>query len=87
MDRFECNGYLRVTMIDKNTTLAGITITHHRSHCPYVVSVPDKVESIIQEMINMPASKVSFDSLSCSILTGLITLKFSQSSNRKRKEN
>lgn len=68
MDRFECNGYLRVTMTDRDTSLAGVAITHHRSHCPYVdISVPDKVNSVIQEMINMPASKVSCDSLPFSI--------------------
>ena len=68
MDRFKCNGYLRVTMNDRDTSLAGVVITHHRSHCPYVdISVTDKVESIIKEMINMPASKVSYNSLPCLI--------------------
>lgn len=60
MDRFECNGYLHVTLDDNDLSIAGIKITHHRSHCAYIdISMTDKVESIIKEMINVPASKVS----------------------------
>ncbi|KAF8158821.1 hypothetical protein BJ912DRAFT_830518, partial [Pholiota molesta] len=32
MDRFNCNGWLKITMTDGNSSLAGITITHHRAH-------------------------------------------------------
>jgi len=60
MDRFECDGYLHVTLTDNDLSIAGIKITHHRSHCAYIdISMTDKVESIIKGMINLPASKVS----------------------------
>ncbi|KDR66650.1 hypothetical protein GALMADRAFT_1359427 [Galerina marginata CBS 339.88] len=52
MDRFDCKGYMRVTMTDGETSIAGVKIAHHRSHCPYVdISMTDKVEAIITEMI------------------------------------
>ncbi|KDR82282.1 hypothetical protein GALMADRAFT_115207, partial [Galerina marginata CBS 339.88] len=60
MDRFDCNGWLRITMTDGYPNLAGIKITHHRTHCQYVdISLTDKVSAIIQAMVDMPASKVS----------------------------
>jgi hypothetical protein len=60
MDRFDCNGRLRITMEDGNPKLAGVKITHYRPHCHYVdISLTDKVDAIIQSMVDMPASKVS----------------------------
>ncbi|KDR65815.1 hypothetical protein GALMADRAFT_81451 [Galerina marginata CBS 339.88] len=64
MDRFDCSGRLRITMVDGNPKLAGITIIHHRPHCHYVdISLTDKVDTIIQNMVNLPASKVSFSEI------------------------
>ena len=60
MDRFDCNGRLRITMVDGNPKLAGVKIIHYRPHCHYVdISLTDKVDAIIQSMVDMPASKVS----------------------------
>ena len=60
MDCFDCNGRLRITMVDGDPKLAGIKITHYRPHCHYVdISLTDKVDAIIQSMLDMPASKVS----------------------------
>ncbi|KAF8884072.1 hypothetical protein CPB84DRAFT_1817005 [Gymnopilus junonius] len=59
MDRFDCNGYLHITMSDHFPSLAGIIITHHLSHWGYLdISITEDVEAIIKERVNMPASKI-----------------------------
>lgn len=59
MDRFTCNGWLHVTMKDGDQQTAGMCVMHHRSHCPYVdISIDEKVATIVEEMKNLPASKV-----------------------------
>ncbi|KIM44632.1 hypothetical protein M413DRAFT_46879, partial [Hebeloma cylindrosporum] len=75
MDRFECNGRLRITMTDGNPKLARIKITHHRPHCQYVdISLTDKVDNIIKTMIDMPASK-AWDSILAQKEQGELTEK------------
>ncbi|KDR77335.1 hypothetical protein GALMADRAFT_66460 [Galerina marginata CBS 339.88] len=75
MDRFECNGRLRITMVDGSPDLAGVKITHHRPHSQYVdISLTDKVDAIIQSMINMPASK-AWDSILAQREQGELTEK------------
>ena len=62
MDRFDCNGRPRITMVDGNPKLVGIKITHYCPHCHYVnISLMEKVDAIIKSMVDMPASKVSLN--------------------------
>jgi len=59
MDRYNCEGWLRVTMTDDDGDVAGVRISHHRSHCPYLdISIPKEVDKIIEEMKDYPAAKV-----------------------------
>jgi endonuclease IV len=58
MDRFPCNGYLRITVLGNNDTV-GIHLSHHHAHCEYVdISIDEDVKRIIEEMKDSPASAV-----------------------------
>ena len=57
MNWYNCEG--RVTMAYDNGDVAGVRISHHRSHHPYLdISIPKEVDSIIEEMKDYPAAKV-----------------------------
>ncbi|KAJ7726309.1 hypothetical protein DFH07DRAFT_758176 [Mycena maculata] len=58
MDRFPCNGYLRITVVEGEVTL-GIRLTHHRAHCQYVdISIDDETKKLIDAMKDSPASAI-----------------------------
>ncbi|KAJ7759006.1 hypothetical protein DFH07DRAFT_713342, partial [Mycena maculata] len=58
MDRFPCNGYLRITVVEGEVTL-GIRLTHHRAHCQYVdISIDNDTKKLIEAMKDSPASAV-----------------------------
>ena len=59
MDRFPCEGWLIVTVDEGNRDMASIRITHHHCHVPYMdISISEDVAQLIEEMKNLPASKV-----------------------------
>ncbi|KIJ91169.1 hypothetical protein K443DRAFT_48283, partial [Laccaria amethystina LaAM-08-1] len=59
MDWFPCEGWLIVTVDEANRDVASIRITHHRCHVPYTdISISEDVAQLIEEMKNLPASKV-----------------------------
>ena len=88
MDRFDCNGRLRITMVDGDSKVAGIKITHYRPHCQYVdISLTDKVDAIIQSMTDMPASKVSLGKI-FSVIELKYTLRHGiQFSHKRSRDN
>ncbi|KAJ7716732.1 hypothetical protein DFH07DRAFT_700087, partial [Mycena maculata] len=58
MDRFPCQGYLRITVREDDDTI-GMRLTHHRAHCPYVdISIPKEIKQLIESMKNSPASAI-----------------------------
>lgn len=60
MDRFNCNGWLRITVNEDDTSIARVRLTHHRCHQPYTdISVPKGIKDIIIEMKDSSAAKVS----------------------------
>ncbi|KAF8151412.1 hypothetical protein B0H34DRAFT_625904, partial [Crassisporium funariophilum] len=72
---FNCNGWLKITMTDGNSSLAGITITHHRAHCLYInISLTENANTIIKSMIDMPALK-AWDSILAQKEQGELTEK------------
>jgi hypothetical protein len=59
MDRYACNGHLYVTADKHVCQTLRVRITHHRWHHPYTdISISEEVETIIQEMKDLPAAKV-----------------------------
>ncbi|KAJ7800075.1 hypothetical protein B0H14DRAFT_2245354, partial [Mycena olivaceomarginata] len=59
MDRFECDGWLHITVNDNNLQLATVRMTHHRCHTPYVdISIPQEVKQMVESMKHLPASKI-----------------------------
>jgi len=59
MDRYECNGHLYITADKHDHQMLHVRITHHRWHHPYTdISIPNEVETIIQELKDLPAAKV-----------------------------
>jgi hypothetical protein len=59
MDWFPCEGWLIVTVDEGNRYVASIWITHHRCHVLYTdISLSEDVAQLIEEMKNLPASKV-----------------------------
>ncbi|KAJ7482135.1 hypothetical protein B0H11DRAFT_2157722 [Mycena galericulata] len=58
MDRFPCNGYLRITVVDGDETV-GLRLTHHRAHAQYInISMDEEIKQVIEEMKNSTASAV-----------------------------
>ena len=59
MERYNCSGWLHITVDEDNRGVVGLRITHHQSHHPYTdISIPEDVKSIVEEMKNLPAAKV-----------------------------
>ncbi|KAJ7598181.1 hypothetical protein C8J56DRAFT_1091359 [Mycena floridula] len=59
MDRFNCNGSLRIMMTDGDCATAGIRFTHHQAHTPYLdISLGAAEKALVAEMKNLPPSKV-----------------------------
>ncbi|KAF8882475.1 hypothetical protein CPB85DRAFT_1202257, partial [Mucidula mucida] len=60
MDRFACNGWLRVAFTNDDATIARIRITHHHVHEPYTdINLGIKEKSLIQELKHLAPSKVT----------------------------
>ncbi|KAJ7440654.1 hypothetical protein B0H11DRAFT_1750566 [Mycena galericulata] len=58
MDRFPCNGYLRITVVDGDETVR-LRLTHHRAHSQYInISMDEEIKQVIEEMKNSTASAV-----------------------------
>ncbi|KAJ7755629.1 hypothetical protein DFH07DRAFT_742930 [Mycena maculata] len=58
MDRFPCNGYLRITVVEGEVTLS-IRLTHHQAHCQYVdISIDNDTKKLIEAMKDSPASAI-----------------------------
>lgn len=59
MDRYNCNGWLFITLNDTDLTTANIRITHHRSHHPYTdISISPDIGKIVERLKDLPAAKV-----------------------------
>lgn len=59
MDRYNCYGWLHVSVNDDDLSSATIRITHHRPHHPYTdISVTPEVEDIVNKLKNLTAAKV-----------------------------
>jgi hypothetical protein len=60
MDRFNCNGWLRITVNNDDTSILRVWLTHHQCHQPYTdISIPKSIKDIITEMKDSSAVKVS----------------------------
>ncbi|KAF8991912.1 hypothetical protein BDZ89DRAFT_973611 [Hymenopellis radicata] len=59
MDRFECSGWLRVTVNNDNASIARIRLTHHHAHTPYLdINLGPKEKSLIDELKHLAPSKI-----------------------------
>ncbi|KAJ7575316.1 hypothetical protein C8J56DRAFT_750326, partial [Mycena floridula] len=59
MERFDCNGWLRITMTDNDSTTARVDFSHHDAHDCYVnISLGATEKAMVSDMKNLPPSKV-----------------------------
>lgn len=59
MERYDCNGWLHVTVDEDNLSIIGLRITHHQPHHPYTdISIPEDIVHLVEKMKNSPAAKV-----------------------------
>ena len=59
MDRFNCYGWLHITMQDSNLKIAKIQLSHHEPHCHYVnIALDDKVKRLVKELKNLTLRQV-----------------------------
>ena len=59
MDRFKCDGWLNITVNEKDPQTIAIRMTHYRHHIPYVdISIPNNIKKSVEDMKNLPASKM-----------------------------
>ncbi|EEB92308.1 hypothetical protein MPER_09207, partial [Moniliophthora perniciosa FA553] len=59
MKRYDCKGYLNVTLNKRNITESRIRLTHHLAHNPYVsISIPDNHRELIKELKSWTPSKI-----------------------------
>ena len=58
MDKFECHGWLHITICD-DSTIANVKIEHREDHVPYcVVSIPEEIKAMIISQRKEPLTKV-----------------------------
>ncbi|KAJ7580771.1 hypothetical protein C8J56DRAFT_743222, partial [Mycena floridula] len=59
MERFDCNGWLRITMTDNDSTTARVDFSHHDAHDCYVnISLGATEKAMVSDMKNLPPSKI-----------------------------
>ncbi|KAG6907485.1 hypothetical protein DXG01_008775 [Tephrocybe rancida] len=59
MERFDCDGWLHITVDTDDLTTICICIAHYKCHTPYTsISIPDDVKKLIEEMKDLPATKI-----------------------------
>lgn len=59
MDRYNCYGWLNISVDDDDLSFANIRITHHLSHHPYTdISITPEVEEIVEKLQDLTAAKV-----------------------------
>lgn len=59
MERFECHGWLRVTVDNEVPHTIKVWLTHKLPHPSYTdISIPEAVAKVIEEMKDSPAAKV-----------------------------
>ncbi|KAJ7574252.1 hypothetical protein C8J56DRAFT_1126211, partial [Mycena floridula] len=59
MDRFDCNGWLRIKMTDGDNSTARIHFRHHQCHkCYLQISLGVSERNLVGQMKNLPPSKI-----------------------------
>ncbi|KAF9023081.1 hypothetical protein BDZ89DRAFT_1193313, partial [Hymenopellis radicata] len=59
MDRFACNGWLRVTFANDDASTARIRLMHHHAHTPYVdINLGQKQKDLIRDLKHLAPSKI-----------------------------
>ena len=60
MEQYKCSGWLFVTLDRSDLKLAGIHMTHYRSHPPYTdISISEEIARDIEKLKDLTAAKVS----------------------------
>ncbi|KAF8230921.1 hypothetical protein L208DRAFT_1102684, partial [Tricholoma matsutake] len=60
MDRYQCDGWLHVTVNESDLSTVCVCITHYHWHHPYTdISISDNIAEEIEKLKDLPAAKVN----------------------------